>query len=92
VLGNGAIKRMSGGGESLYLAGQTYDPNGELYTANGFLVSQGTSFSTPQVAGIAALVKQSLSNLRHYKITRRWRRPRPIRYRQLCNQDVTTED
>jgi uncharacterized protein (TIGR03437 family) len=64
VLGNGAIKPDVGAvGESLYLAGQTFDPNGELYTANGFLVSQGTSFSTPQVAGIAALVKQSLSNL-----------------------------
>ncbi|HWF08166.1 MAG TPA: S8 family serine peptidase, partial [Bryobacteraceae bacterium] len=46
-------------GVDLYLAGQTYDPNGDLYSASGFLVSQGTSFSTPQVAGIAALVKQA---------------------------------
>jgi uncharacterized protein (TIGR03437 family) len=46
-------------GVDLYLAGQTYDPNGELYSASGFLVSQGTSFSTPQIAGVAALVKQA---------------------------------
>jgi minor extracellular serine protease Vpr len=46
-------------GTNLYLAGQNYDPNGELYSANGFLVSQGTSFSTPQIAGVAALVLQA---------------------------------
>ena len=46
-------------GVDLYLAGESYDPNGEFYPANGYLVSQGTpAFSAPQVAGIAALVKQ----------------------------------
>ena len=49
---------MAAVGVDLYLAGESYDPNGELYTPTGHLVSQGTSFSTPQVAGIAALVKQ----------------------------------
>ncbi len=60
VSGGGSIKPdVTAVGTDLYLAGQTYDPNGELYTASGYLVSQGTSFSTPQVAGIAALVKQA---------------------------------
>lgn len=46
-------------GANLYLAAQSYDPNGELYSPNGYIVSQGTSFSAPQIAGLAALVKQS---------------------------------
>jgi uncharacterized protein (TIGR03437 family) len=46
-------------GTNLYLAAQKYDPNGDLYSANGYIVSQGTSFSTPQVAGLAALVLQT---------------------------------
>ncbi|HWE50871.1 MAG TPA: S8 family serine peptidase [Bryobacteraceae bacterium] len=46
-------------GTNLYLAGQSYDPNGELYSATGYLISQGTSFSTPQISGVAALVKQA---------------------------------
>ncbi len=50
-------------GTDLYLAGQTYDPSGELYTPTGYLVAQGTSFSTPQVAGVAALVKQHNAKL-----------------------------
>jgi minor extracellular serine protease Vpr len=59
VLGTAALKHDVGAvGVDLYLAGESYDPNGELYSANGYLVSQGTSFSAPQVAGIAALVKQ----------------------------------
>jgi uncharacterized protein (TIGR03437 family) len=45
-------------GTNLYLPGQSYDPGGDLYSPNGYLVSQGTSFATPQIAGIAALVKQ----------------------------------
>jgi uncharacterized protein (TIGR03437 family) len=64
VLGSGALKPDVGAaGENLYLAGETYDPNGEFFSANGFLVSQGTSFSTPQIAGIVALAKQSLTAL-----------------------------
>ncbi|HEX4278232.1 MAG TPA: S8 family serine peptidase, partial [Bryobacteraceae bacterium] len=60
VVGTSALKPdIAAVGVDLYLAGETFDPNGELYSANGFLVSQGTSFSTPQVAGIAALVKQT---------------------------------
>ena len=60
VLGTGGLKPdVAAAGTDLYLPGQTYDPNGALYAANGYLISQGTSFSTPQVAGIAALVKQA---------------------------------
>jgi len=59
VIGTGALKPdVAAVGVDLYLAGESYDPNGELYTPTGYLVSQGTSFSTPQVAGIAAMVKQ----------------------------------
>ncbi len=55
----GAIKPdVAAVGESLYLATQSYDYNGELYSPDGYTVSQGTSFSTPIVAGAAALVKQ----------------------------------
>ena len=46
-------------GTNLYLAGQSYDAGGDLFTPTGYLVSQGTSFATPQIAGIAALVKQN---------------------------------
>jgi uncharacterized protein (TIGR03437 family) len=59
VLGSGALKPdVAAVGVDLYLAGENYDPNGGLYTPSGYLVSQGTSFATPQVAGIAALVEQ----------------------------------
>jgi len=64
VLGTAAMKPdVAAVGVDLYLAGESYDPNGELYAANGYLVSQGTSFSAPQVAGVAALVKQANPNL-----------------------------
>ncbi len=60
VLGSGGLKPdVMAVGTDLYLTGQTYDPNGALYAQGGYLTSQGTSFSTPQVAGVAALVKQA---------------------------------
>ena len=43
---------------NLFLTAQNYDPNGDLYSPPRYMVSQGTSFSTPMVAGSAALVKQ----------------------------------
>lgn len=46
-------------GTNMYLAGQNYDPNGDLYSASRYLVGSGTSFSSPMVAGAAALVKQA---------------------------------
>jgi uncharacterized protein (TIGR03437 family) len=43
----------------MYTVGQSYDPNGELYTTNGFVAANGTSFAAPLVAGAAALVLQA---------------------------------
>ena len=44
----------------IYTAAQRFDPNGGLFSANGYSgIGGGTSFSTPMVAGAAALVKQS---------------------------------
>jgi uncharacterized protein (TIGR03437 family) len=50
-------------GTDIYLAAESYDPFGDLYSPNGYLASQGTSFSSPQVAGMAALVSQANPNL-----------------------------
>ncbi len=43
----------------LYLVGQNYDQNGELYSQTRYVGADGTSFSAPLVAGAAALVKQA---------------------------------
>lgn len=43
---------------SMYMAAEKYDPLGELYSADGYVSADGTSFSTPLVSGAAALVKQ----------------------------------
>ncbi len=65
VLGTGALKPdVAAVGTNLYLAAQNYDPNGDLYSANRFTVSQGTSFATPQVSGVAALVMQAHPGLK----------------------------
>lgn len=42
----------------MYMATQTYDPNGDMFDASGFYATQGNSFAAPQVAGAIALVKQ----------------------------------
>lgn len=44
-------------GENFYTAAETTNPSGELYNAQGYIVSQGTSFSTPLVTGAAAALK-----------------------------------
>lgn len=57
--GTNAIKpELIAVGQDLFTAAQKYDPNGELYDPSGFTRAEGTSFSTPMVAGAAALVKQ----------------------------------
>lgn len=43
----------------LYVAAQSYDPNGDLYSTNRYAAADGTSFSSPMIAGAAALVKQA---------------------------------
>jgi len=43
---------------SIYMATQKFDPLGEMYSADGYAVADGTSFATPLVSGAAALVKQ----------------------------------
>lgn len=44
-------------GVNMYTAAQKLDPKGALYSTTGYSIEQGTSFSTPLVAGAAALVK-----------------------------------
>jgi uncharacterized protein (TIGR03437 family) len=46
-------------GQNVYMAAESYDPLGDVYSANRYASADGTSFSTPLVAGAAALVKQS---------------------------------
>ena len=44
-------------GTNLYTAAETTDPSGPVYNPLGYSIEQGTSFSTPLVAGAAALLK-----------------------------------
>jgi minor extracellular serine protease Vpr len=43
----------------IYMAGQHLDPSGDLYSENGYVAADGTSFAAPMTAGAAALVKQA---------------------------------
>ena len=49
-------------GTNLYMAAQTFDPDGALYSPTGYAVAQGTSFTAPMVAGALALAKQKNPN------------------------------
>ncbi|MBZ5608754.1 MAG: S8 family serine peptidase [Acidobacteriia bacterium] len=42
----------------IYLATQSYDPLGDLYSVTRYNAGSGTSFATPLVSGAAALVKE----------------------------------
>ena len=71
-------------GTSVYFAAENYDPLGELYSSNRYAVADGTSFSTPLIAGAAALVKQghpgfSASDVKSALVN-------------TASQDVTTDD
>src|SRR5262249_1761222 len=41
----------------MYLATQRFDPQGALFSPNGYAAADGTSFAAPLVGGAAALVK-----------------------------------
>ena len=44
-------------GQDIYVATQTLDSSGDMYDPGGYILVDGTSFSTPLVAGAAALLK-----------------------------------
>lgn len=44
-------------GASVYTATQSYDSNGDMFSSDRYIQVDGTSFSTPLVAGVAALLK-----------------------------------
>ena len=61
--GNNALKPdVLAPGSAIYMAGSGVDPLGALYSSTGFAVASGTSFSTPILAGAAALVRQKHPN------------------------------
>ena len=43
----------------IYMATQSFDSTGSMYNPDGFVAASGTSFSSPIVAGAAAVVKQA---------------------------------
>jgi len=62
-IGGGAIKpEVVAVGQEIYTATQRFDPNGDMYSADGYIATQGTSFSAPMAAGAAALFKQRFRN------------------------------
>ena len=50
-------------GENLFVATQKFDPAGDMYSASGYTVAQGTSFSVGLVAGAVALSRQLFPGL-----------------------------
>src|SRR5579883_2167410 len=63
VIGTGGLKPdLVAVGTDMYMAAERSDPNGDLYDPSGYTVADGTSFSTPMVAGGVALVKQAHPN------------------------------
>ena len=53
-----AVGGNANNGGSIYMATQKYDPLGDMFSADGYAIADGTSFATPMVSGAAALVKQ----------------------------------
>lgn len=56
-------------GADVYTATQNLDAGGDMYSNNGFILVDGTSFSSPLVAGAAALLKSARPGLtvHHYR-------------------------
>jgi minor extracellular serine protease Vpr len=48
---------ISATGTFVYMAAESVDPTGELYSSTGYTQADGTSFSSPIVAGAAAVLK-----------------------------------
>jgi minor extracellular serine protease Vpr len=71
-------------GTWMYMAAQNYDPLGFLYSSNRRAAADGTSFSTPLVAGAAALVTQ-----RHPEFTAAEVKSVLV---NTASQDVTTDN
>lgn len=50
-------------GDDIYVATQSFDSQGDMYDPSGYILVGGTSFSTPLVAGAAALIKAARPGL-----------------------------
>lgn len=50
-------------GSSVYVPTQTLDSRGDMFSADGFVLVNGTSFSAPIVAGAVALIKSARPGL-----------------------------
>lgn len=84
-LGDNALKPdLVAVGTTIYMAAQNYDPLGGQFSSTRYATASGTSFSSPMVAGAAALVKQ-----KHPTWT-----PSQIRSALIntASQDVTLDD
>jgi uncharacterized protein (TIGR03437 family) len=56
---NGIKPEIVAVGSGVYTATQRYDPNGDLFSSDGYAAVDGTSFAAAMAAGAAALVKQA---------------------------------
>lgn len=50
-------------GGSFYVATQSFDPNGDMYSADGYALVSGTSFSAPLASGALAILKSARPGL-----------------------------
>src|SRR5262249_22508030 len=63
-VGNYGLKPdISAAANNFLLAAENVDPYGDVFSAKRYAVAAGTSFSSPMVAGAAALVKQAQPSL-----------------------------
>jgi minor extracellular serine protease Vpr len=63
LIATGGIDSPAGTVGGIYTITQTYDPEGEFYSSNGFMAADGTSLAAPITAGVAAMVKQAHPSL-----------------------------
>ncbi|HUI77922.1 MAG TPA: S8 family serine peptidase [Bryobacteraceae bacterium] len=62
LVATGGLDPIIAFSSGLYMAGQRLDPSGDLYSENGYVAADGTSFAAPMTAGAAALIKQAHPN------------------------------